>query len=77
LGLRVKFVENFTKIPCPETTGFSVHVQYSVKATSTSNQAWSKGLDALHTVNSNKRTSNCQCSLLKIYIYIRMVRRPN
>jgi len=31
----------------------------------TSHQAWSKGLDAgtVHTVNSNSRTSNCQCSL--------------
>jgi hypothetical protein len=32
----------------------------------TSNQAWSKYLDAVHTVNSNSRTSNCQCNLFSI-----------
>ena len=37
-----KFVENSTKLTCPE----SDRVQYSVMASTTSNQAWSKGFDA-------------------------------
>jgi len=32
-------------------------------ASRTANQAWSKGLDAVRTVNSDSRTANCQFSL--------------
>ena len=37
--------------------GLSDQVQYSVMASRTSNQAWSKGLYQVHTVNSNSRNS--------------------
>jgi len=43
LGPSGKFVENSTKITCLEITD---QVQYSVMASRTSNQAWSKGLYA-------------------------------
>jgi phosphoribosyl-AMP cyclohydrolase len=43
LGFSGKFVEKFAKITCLQTTN---QVQYSVMASRTSNQAWSKGLDA-------------------------------
>ena len=42
LGPWGKFVDNTAKITFPHITD---HVQYSVMASRTSNQAWSKGLD--------------------------------
>ena len=40
-----KSVENSTKLTCLESTGY--HIEYSaVMASGTSNQEWSKGLDA-------------------------------
>ena len=62
LGPPGKFVENSTKLSCLEITGY--RIKNSVMAR-TSNQEWSQGLDAgtVLTVNSNSRTSNCQCNL--------------
>ena len=39
-----KFFDDSTKLTCLEITGY--RIKYSVKASITSNQAWSKGLDA-------------------------------
>jgi len=41
-----KYVENSTKLTCLEMYRLSDQVQYSVMASRTSKQAWSKGLDA-------------------------------
>jgi phosphoribosyl-AMP cyclohydrolase len=43
LGSSGKFAKKSAKITCLQTTD---QVQYSVMASRTSNQAWSKGLDA-------------------------------
>jgi len=40
----------------PGNYRLSDQVQYSVMAYRTANQAWSKGLDAVQTVNCNSRT---------------------
>ena len=40
-----KYVENSTKLTCLEITGYRIKYS-SVMASRTSNQAWSKGLDA-------------------------------
>jgi len=45
LVLRLKFVESYTKLSCPEITGRKDQVQRTVMASRTVNQAWSKGLD--------------------------------
>ena len=44
LGPSDKFVENSTKLTCFEITGY--RIKYSSVASRTSNQVWSKGLDA-------------------------------
>jgi len=49
LGPPGKFVTNSTKLTCLEITSYRIKystVQYSVMASRTTNQAWSKGLDA-------------------------------
>jgi len=46
LGLSGKFFENSKKLTRLEIYWLSDQVQYSVMASRTSNQAWSKGLDA-------------------------------
>ena len=60
-----KICREFYKTNLPWNYRLSDQVQYSVMACRTANQAWSKGSDAVHTVNDNSRTSKCQCSLLK------------
>jgi hypothetical protein len=64
LALRVN-VSRILQNNLPWNYRLSDQVQYSVMAYRTSHQAWSKGLDAdtVHTVYSNSRTSDCQCSL--------------
>jgi len=44
-GLSGNFVQNCTKLTCLEITGYRIKYG-SVMASRTSNQAWSKGLDA-------------------------------
>jgi len=51
----------FYKINLPWNYRLSDQIYYSVMASRTSNQEWSKGLDSA-TVNSNCRTWNCTCS---------------
>jgi hypothetical protein len=47
----------------PWNCRLSDQVQCSVMSSRTSNQAYSKGLVAVHTVNSNRGTSNYHCCL--------------
>jgi len=62
LGPSGKFVEKSTKLTCLEITGY--RIKYGTVL-------WLLGLqirrgrkvNLVHTVNSNSRTSNCQCSL--------------
>ena len=46
LGSSSKFVENSTKLTCLEITGYRIKYNTVFMASRTSNQAWSKGLDA-------------------------------
>jgi hypothetical protein len=63
LALRVNLLGIY-KTNLPSNYRLSDQVQCSVVAYRTANQARSKCLAAVHTVNSNSRTANCQCSLL-------------
>ena len=60
LGPSGKCVDNSAKITYLQITD---HVRYSVMASRTSNQAWSKGSDTRAYVNCNSPTSNCQCAI--------------
>jgi len=63
LGPACKFVENSTQQTCLQNYWLSDQVQYSVMASRTSCQVWSKVLIQVCTLNSNRRNSNCKCSL--------------
>ena len=63
LGPSGKFFKNSTKLTCLEITGNKI--KYSTVVWFLVLQIWcgQKVQLQVHTVNSNSRTSNCQCSL--------------
>jgi len=72
LGPSVKYMENSTKLCCLEITVYRIKYSTVLMYSRTSNQTYSKGLDAVRTVNSNSRTSNSECGLFskkEIHLY--------
>ena len=63
LGSSVKFVENYTKITCLELTIYRIKYSSVLWLLELQNRRGRKVQTQVHTVNSNSRTLNCQCSL--------------
>ena len=63
LGPSGKFVENCTKLGCLEITGYKIQYSRVLWLLELQIRRGRKIQTQAHTVNSNSRTSNCQCSL--------------
>jgi len=63
LGPSGKFVENPTKLTCHEITGYRIKYSTVLWLLELQISHGRKVYTQVHTVNSNSRTSNCQCSL--------------
>jgi hypothetical protein len=64
LGPSGKFVENSTKLTCLEITGYRNKCSTVLLLLELQIRRGPKVYTQVHTVNSNSRTSNCQCYLL-------------
>ena len=63
LDLLGKFVNNSTKLICPEITGYRIKYSRVLWLVELQIRRGRKVQTQLHTVNSNSRISNCQCSV--------------
>jgi len=63
LGASGKFVENSKKQTCLYIIGYAIQYSAMLMASRTSNQVWSKSLDAGTCCKCSSQTSSCQCSL--------------
>jgi hypothetical protein len=63
LGPSGKYLENSIKITCLEITGYRIKYSTVLWLVELQIRCGRKVQTAVHTVNSNSRTSNCQCSL--------------
>ena len=83
LVLLGKFVENSTKLTCLEISGYRIKYSTVLWLLELHIRGGRKVQMHVHTVNSTRRTSNCQCSLFSKkksnkpeFLLIRMARRP-
>jgi hypothetical protein len=58
-----KFVENYTKLTCLDVTGYRINYNTVLWPLELQIRRGRKVSTQVHTINSNSRTSNCQCSL--------------
>jgi len=62
LGPCGKFVKNSTKLTCLEIGGYRIMYNTVLYLLELQTRSGRKVYTQVHTVNSNSRTSNCQCS---------------
>ena len=62
-GPSCKFVKNSTQITCLEITGYRINYSIAIWLVELQIRRGRKFQTQVHTVNSNSRTANCQCSL--------------
>ena len=63
LGPSGKFVENSTKLTCLEITGYRIKYSTVLWLLELQSMRGRKVQTKVHTVNSSRRTANCQCNL--------------
>ena len=64
LSPKGKFVENSTKLSCLEITSYRIKYSTVLWLIELQIRRGRQDYTQVHTVNSNSRTANCQCSLL-------------